>query len=187
MKIDHFAAAGLKLITLKSYPDDRGFFVERFKLSQFQELGVPTNFVQDNFSRSQAGVLRGLHYQWERPQGKLVTCLSGNIVDVVVDIRKGSPTFGQSTSVELSGDKPQWLWVPAGFAHGFYVLGQTSADVLYKCDAEYNPKCESGIRWDDDQLKISWPSKTPQVSQRDQIMQSFADYKKDPKFHWSQP
>ncbi len=187
LKIDTFSSEGLKLVTLKSYPDDRGFFCERFKLSSFSDLGLPTNFVQDNFSRSAPGVLRGLHYQWEKPQGKLVTCLSGKILDVVVDIRVGSASFGQVTQVELSGDQPQWLWVPAGFAHGFFVMGQTPADVLYKCDHEYNPKAESGIRWNDETLKIQWPSQTPQVSERDRVMPSFEDYKRAPKFHWSKP
>ena len=182
MTVDLFPVQGLKLITLRSFPDDRGFFCERFKLSQFQEAGLPTNWLQDNFSRSAPNVLRGLHYQWEKPQGKLVTCLSGKILDVAVDIRAGSKTFGHVTRVEMSGDKPQWFWVPAGFAHGFYVLGNQPADVLYKCDAEYNPKCESGIRWNDESLKIDWSTKNPVVSGRDQIMQSFEDYKKDPKF-----
>jgi dTDP-4-dehydrorhamnose 3,5-epimerase len=182
MKIDVFPAQGLKLITLKSFPDDRGFFCERFKLSQFEEMGLPIKFVQDNFSRSHPNTLRGLHYQWEKPQGKLVTCLSGKILDIVVDIRFGSKTFGSVTRVELSGDLPQWFWVPAGFAHGFYVLGNQQADVLYKCDAEYNPKFESGIRWSDETLNISWPTMKPQVSNRDQVMPSFEDYKKSPVF-----
>lgn len=182
MTIDQFPVEGLKLISLKSYADDRGFFCERFKLSQFQEAGLPTKFLQDNFSRSAPNVLRGLHYQWGPAQGKLVTCLAGKIMDVAVDIRQGSKTFGQVTTTELSGDKPQWFWIPAGFAHGFYVLGNQTADVLYKCDAEYCPQTEGGIRWDDPTLNVHWPVKNPQLTARDQSMPSFEDYKKDPKF-----
>jgi len=185
LNIETFPIEGLKLITLKSFPDSRGFFTERFKTSQFREAGLPTNFIQDNFSRSALRVLRGLHFQWERPQGKLVTCTSGLIYDVAVDIRNGSPTFGKSVGVELSGDQPQWFWIPAGFAHGFCVLGEKDADVFYKCDAEYNAKCEGGIRWSDSDLKVDWPIKDPFVSQRDEIMGTFQDYQKDPKFSWS--
>jgi dTDP-4-dehydrorhamnose 3,5-epimerase len=184
LNIETFPVEGLKLITLRNFPDDRGFFVERFKTSQFKDLGLPTKFVQDNFSRSSSRVLRGLHYQWEKPQGKLVTCTAGKIFDVAVDIRAGSPTYGRVTSVELSGEKPQWFWIPPGFAHGFCVVGDQDADVFYKCTAEYNPQCESGIRWSDESFKIEWPIKTPQVSPRDEQMQSFFDYQKNPKFKW---
>ncbi len=185
MTVDTFALQGLKLITLKSFADARGFFCERFKLSAFREMGLPTDFIQDNFSRSAPKVLRGLHFQWEKPQGKLVTCLTGRIFDVAVDIRAGSPTWGQWQGVELSGDKPQWFWIPAGFAHGFCVLGDQPADVMYKVDAEYNAKCESGIQWNDPELKVDWPLRAPTVSERDAVMGTFADYSKNPKFHWS--
>ena len=186
MNIQDFPVPGLKLLTLKSFPDDRGFFCERFKQSLFQEMKFPTaqppQFVQDNFSRSKAGVLRGLHYQWDRPQGKLVTCLAGRIFDVAVDLRTSSKTLGSVTTVELSGDRPQWFWIPAGFAHGFCVLGTQEADIFYKCDNEYNGQGESGIRFDDPNLDIKWPTKNLVVSERDRKMPSFEDYKNLPRF-----
>lgn len=184
MIVEKFPVEGLALIHSKSFPDNRGFFCERFKASVFQEAGLPHQFVQDNFSRSNSRVLRGLHYQWDKPQGKLVTCLRGRIFDVAVDIRVGSPTFGQVTTVELSGSEPRWFWIPAGFAHGFCVLGDEEADVFYKCDNEYSPKCEAGIRFDDQHLNIHWPQSNLQVSQRDAEMQTFEVYQKDPKFFW---
>lgn len=186
MNVQEFPVSGLKLLTLKSYPDERGFFCERFKQSYFQEIkfpgSMPTPFVQDNFSRSKARVLRGLHYQWDRPQGKLVTCLAGKILDVAVDLRVSSKTFGVVTQVELSGEVPQWFWIPAGFAHGFCVLGEQEADILYKCDQEYNSAGESGIRFDDPDLKIKWPSEKLVVSERDRKMASLQDYKRSPRF-----
>lgn len=186
MTVQTFPVGGLKLLTLPSFTDDRGFFCERFKQSLFQTLKFPADapiqFVQDNFSRSKAGVLRGLHYQWDRPQGKLVTCLAGRIQDVAVDLRACSETFGAVTMVEMSGEKPQWFWLPAGFAHGFCVLGNQEADVFYKCDNEYNPKAESGIRFDDPDLNINWTTKSVVVSERDRKMASFQDYKQSPRF-----
>lgn len=181
MQIQEFSIPDLKLLTLKTFADDRGFFVERFKRSVFQELKLPTDFCQDNFSKSIQNVLRGLHYQWDRPQGKLVTCTSGQIFDVVVDIRKGSPTFGQHQSVELHGDRPQWFWIPAGFAHGFCVLSK-EADLLYRCTEEYNPKGESGILWNDSELKIQWPVEMPILSEKDSQMKKFSEYSSGPKF-----
>jgi dTDP-4-dehydrorhamnose 3,5-epimerase len=185
LQVETFPISDLKLITLKSLPDPRGFFVERFKKSAFEEVGLPTNFVQDNFSRSAPKVLRGLHYQWNQPQGKLVTCLHGKIFDVAVDIRVDSPTFGQHVSLILDGDKPQWFWVPVGFAHGFCVIGETDADIFYKCTAEYGPKGEGGIRWSDPALKIEWPFPNPDISARDDQMGSLQDYLKAPRFQWT--
>lgn len=181
MMVETLQIPDLKLITMKSFGDSRGFFTERFKESLFKEQGLPTHFVQDNFSRSAKGVLRGLHYQWERPQGKLVTCMSGKIFDVAVDIRKSSPTFGQHVAIELSGELPQWLWIPAGFAHGFCVVTD-SADLFYKCTAEYNPSCESGILWRDSALNIQWPIQDPLLSGRDEKMQSWNEYIQNPQF-----
>jgi dTDP-4-dehydrorhamnose 3,5-epimerase len=120
---------GLKLIELKIYKDDRGFFTERYVQERFKEFGLPGNFVQDNHSRSKPGVIRGLHYQTNSAQGKLVGAIRGRILDVVVDIRKSSPTFGKWEAVELSDENGRLLWVPAGFAHGFCVLGNEDADV----------------------------------------------------------
>src|SRR5689334_19613796 len=120
MKVEKFNIDGLMLIESKTFKDPRGFFTERFKEAEFKDIGI-SGLIQDNFSRSDYKILRGLHYQFDKPQSKLVTCTRGKIVDVAVDIRKGSKTFGQSVKVTLDGDNPQWFWIPAGFAHGFYV------------------------------------------------------------------
>lgn len=183
MNIQSFKIPDLKLITLKAHGDSRGFFVERFKESEFAKNSLPTNFLQDNFSRSAQGVLRGLHFQWEKPQGKLVTCMAGHIFDVAVDIRSQSPTFGQYEAVELRGDRPEWFWIPAGFAHGFCVLSE-QADIFYKCTSEYNPSCESGILWNDLDLQIPWPISSPALSQRDLNQSSFQLYAANPKFFY---
>lgn len=181
MDIQKFHISGLQLIKLKSFHDDRGFFVERYKKQAFSELGLP-EFVQDNFSRSKPSVLRGLHYQWDKPQGKLVTVLKGHIFDVAVDIRQHSPTFGQHVSVELKCSEPTWFWIPAGFAHGFCVLGNETADVMYKVDNYWNGQGESGIVWNDLELNISWPMKDLILSPKDLIMQNFSDYKSNARF-----
>ena len=161
----------LKLIQLTIHGDERGFFVERFQKDRFKAHGLPFEFVQDNLSRSAPGVLRGLHYQTDPGQGKLVGCTHGRIWDVAVDIRKDSPTFGKSFGVELSALNGKLLWVPAGFAHGFCVLGDEPADVMYKVDAPYNPSSEGGIRWDDRDLAIDWPINNPLVSARDAALE----------------
>ncbi|MBL7544845.1 MAG: dTDP-4-dehydrorhamnose 3,5-epimerase [Bdellovibrionaceae bacterium] len=181
MDIKEFKISGPKLITLKTFGDDRGFFCERFKLDPFAEIGIK-NLVQDNFSRSTSKVLRGLHYQWDKPQGKLVTVTRGSIFDVAVDIRKDSPTFGQHISVVLTDTQPQWFWIPAGFAHGFCVVDDQGADVMYKVDNYWNGKGESGIAWNDPTLKIDWPYTDPELSPKDSINKSFKDYTSDPKF-----
>jgi len=182
MNIVDFKVAGPKLIELKSFADDRGFFVERYKRHAFEEIGLKENFVQDNFSRSAPGVLRGLHYQYDLPQGKLVTALRGRIFDVAVDIRAYSPTFGQYVSVELDGTKPSWFWIPAGFAHGFCVIGNESADVMYKVDNYYNSKGENGFVWNDSDISIEWPIQKPLLSSKDELLMTFSEYRKNPKF-----
>jgi dTDP-4-dehydrorhamnose 3,5-epimerase len=174
--------AGLILVELKLYSDERGFFTERYQKERFQDLGVPANFIQDNHSRSKTGVIRGLHYQHSPSQGKLVGVIRGKIWDVVVDIRKDSPTYGKWESVELSDENGLVLWVPGGFAHGFCVLGNEDADVIYKVDTPYSPKTEGGISFSDPDLKIHWPVSNPIVSGKDQILSSFADYQKNPFF-----
>ncbi|MFN7684779.1 MAG: dTDP-4-dehydrorhamnose 3,5-epimerase [Oligoflexia bacterium] len=163
---------GLKLIQLAVHGDERGFFVERFQAERFREHGLPAHFVQDNHSRSAPGVLRGLHFQTNPAQGKLVGCVRGRIWDVAVDIRQSSPTFGQHFGVELSDMNGKLLWIPAGFAHGFCVLGDAPADVLYKVDAFYNPATEGGIRWNDPKLGIQWPIASPTVSSRDAALEA---------------
>jgi dTDP-4-dehydrorhamnose 3,5-epimerase len=143
------------VIEPKVWSDARGFFLESYHEQKFQELGIATRFVQDNHSKSQRGTLRGLHYQLQRPQGKLCRVVAGEVLDVAVDIRAGSPTFGQSVQVLLSAENKRQIWVPRGFAHGFVVLSE-SAEFLYKCDDFYNPADERGVAWNDPQLNIDW-------------------------------
>jgi dTDP-4-dehydrorhamnose 3,5-epimerase len=181
MKITRFDIEGPLLLEAKTFADSRGFFTERYKLQYSKDLNLP-EFIQDNFSRSIPKVLRGLHYQWDRPQGKLVTALRGKIFDVAVDIRKNSLTFGQYVHAILDGDHAQWLWIPAGFAHGFCVIGNEPADVMYKVDNYYNPKGESGVVYNDSTLNIQWPVNDPLLSPKDIEMQSFAQYAENPKF-----
>ncbi len=173
---------GLKLIQLKVFADDRGFFVERYQKDRFAGYGLPENFYQDNHSLSKPGVIRGLHYQHSPSQGKLVGCIRGKIWDVVVDIRKNSPTFGKWEGVELSAENGRLLWVPAGFAHGFCVLGNEYADVMYKVDTPYSPTTEGGIQYNDPTLKIEWPVSAPIVSGKDMVLQTFETYSKSPVF-----
>jgi dTDP-4-dehydrorhamnose 3,5-epimerase len=182
--MDHksFEIAGPILISPKVIGDSRGFFCERFRVDQFKDLGITNTFIQDNYSRSSYGILRGLHYQWAQPQSKLVTCTRGVILDVAVDIRKDSPTYGKYVMAELNGDKPEWLWVPAGVAHGFLVLSKDGADVSYKVDNVWNGKGESGIRWNDPEIGVSWPIENPILSDKDRTAKTFAEYKADPKF-----
>lgn len=170
------------LIEPSIFKDTRGFFTERFREDKFNEIGIKTHFIQDNFSRSDFKILRGLHFQFEKPQSKLVTCTSGKILDVAVDIRKDSKTFGQSIQVILDGEKPQWFWIPVGFAHGFCVLSKEGADVLYKVDAPYNPNGEIGIMWNDPDLKINWGLSDPITSERDQKNISFSQYSLETRF-----
>lgn len=177
---------GLKLVQLAVHGDKRGFFVERFNAVRFAELGLPSEFIQDNHSRSAPGILRGVHYQYAPAQGKLVGAIRGRIWDVAVDIRPKSKTFGQHFGVELTGENGKLLWVPAGFAHGFCVLGDEPADVFYKVNATYNPKSEGGIAYDDPDLSIGWPIKNPTVSERDTKLSSWKEYCANPPA-WSVP
>jgi len=149
------------------FPDDRGVFLESFKESEFILNGIEKKFVQDNFSHSTKGVLRGMHYQINpKAQAKLVTVLKGKIFDVAVDIRKNSPTFGKWVTVILSEDNHELMYIPEGFAHGFCVLSE-SADVLYKVTNEYASEHEKGIIWNDPKINISWPIKNPIISNKD--------------------
>ena len=158
------------IIEPRVFGDSRGFFFESFNQKNFnQAAGIDVNFVQDNHSRSVKGVLRGLHYQIRQPQGKLVRVVRGAVFDVAVDIRKSSPTFGQWVGAELTEYNYHQMWVPAGFAHGFYVLSD-SADFLYKTTDYYNPDMERSLAWDDPQVAISWPIENgtqPIVSAKD--------------------
>lgn len=170
-----FSISGPKLLKLKKFADPRGYFVERYKDAYADLFEIPGSFVQDNFSHSKKDVLRGLHYQHSPGQGKLVTCLSGEIFDVAVDIRKESPTFGQHVSVILSSEEPSLFWIPAGFAHGFIVRSAV-ADVMYKVDCLYNAKNEGSIRWNDSDLKIDWGVQTPLLSDKDAAAPTFKEY-----------
>lgn len=168
MNIIPTAIPGLLLIEPKVFGDARGFFYESFNQSAFQAAtGVAANFVQDNHSRSTKGVLRGLHYQIQQPQGKLVRVVSGSVFDVAVDVRRSSPTFGKWVGMELSEDNKRQLWVPPGFAHGFCVLSST-ADFLYKTTDYYAPAHERCIMWNDPDIGIEWPQGiTPVLSEKD--------------------
>ena len=159
---------GVIAVQAQVFPDDRGFFLESYKKSDFHANGIAVELVQDNHSRSRRGVLRGLHYQLSpHAQGKLVSVVAGTIWDVAVDVRKSSPTFGKWTAVELSDSNKNALWIPAGFAHGFVCLSET-ADVYYKTTAEYCGAAERGVRWDDPALAIDWPLSDVTVCERDQ-------------------
>jgi dTDP-4-dehydrorhamnose 3,5-epimerase len=152
------------------FRDDRGFLYESFNVDVFArhaDVGLPTSFVQDNHSRSTERVLRGLHYQQHHPQGKLVTCVRGEIFDVAVDIRVGSPTFGKWTGLTLNGDTPRYVWIPAGFAHGFCTLSPV-ADIMYKCTAVYSAEDDRGVLWSDETIGIAWPVRDPILSAKDQ-------------------
>ncbi len=157
----------LILIRPQVFNDARGFFLEIYKHADFAAAGISEHFVQDNYSRSVRGALRGLHYQ-KNPmaQGKLVCCIRGTLFDVAVDIRSGSPRYGKWLGVELSGESRQMLYVPPGFAHGFQVLSE-SAEVLYKCTQEYSPADDRGIIWNDPDIQVSWPVSNPILSGKD--------------------
>ena len=154
------------LVDLDVFTDDRGSFVERYHAERFAKWGLPTDFRQDNHSRSHRGVLRGLHYQLRHAQGKLVSCVRGSVFDVAVDIRVGSPTFARWVGTTLSEDKPQLMWIPQGFAHGFCALSDL-AEVEYKCTDFYVPADEHGILWSDPEIGVNWPVASPLVSRRD--------------------
>src|SRR6266852_5809687 len=157
------------------FRDQRGFFHETFRADQFKELGLPHEFVQDNHSGSVKGVLRGLHFQWEPPMGKLMRVTRGTAFLVAADIRNGSPTLGKWVGLEVSAENKKQVWAPAGFARGFCALTD-NVEVQYKCTGIYNGQAESAIRWDDPDLAIEWPMKEAQVSEKDRNAQSFAQW-----------
>lgn len=163
---------GLLIIKPRVFKDERGFFMETWQSVLYKEAGINEYFVQDNWSRSTKGVLRGLHFQKEHPQGKLVSVRSGKVFDIAVDIRKNSPTFGNWYGEELTDENHLQMYVPPGFAHGFCVLSET-ADFVYKCTDYYYPNDEGGIIWNDEEIGINWPLKNPIVSDKDKILGSF--------------
>jgi dTDP-4-dehydrorhamnose 3,5-epimerase len=167
------------LVEAKAFPDERGFFLESFKESIFASNGINTRFVQDNFSHSIKGVLRGLHYQKNpKAQAKLVIALRGEIFDVAVDIRKGSPTYGKWVGEILSENNHKLLYIPEGFAHGFCVLSE-EADVLYKVNQEYSPEDEMGIMWNDSEINIKWPIDKPILHEKDSNLPSLKNADND--------
>ena len=167
MNVVETALPGVLLIEPKVFGDARGFFLETWQQNRYEEAGLPGSFVQDNLSFSTRGVLRGLHYQHPLGQGKLVSIIQGEVFDVAVDIRRGSPTFGKWTGVILSGDNHKQLWIPPGFAHGFCVVSET-AYFTYKCTEFYAPASEGGIAWDDPDIGIDWPLKQVSLSAKDE-------------------
>jgi len=176
---------GPVLVRPQIFGDARGFFLELYKHSDFVRGGIREHLVQDNYSRSAKGVLRGLHYQkTPKAQGKLIMCLKGEIYDVAVDVRKSSPQYGKWTSVELSEENRLMLYVPPGFAHGFQVLSDT-ADVLYKCTDEYSPDVDRGIIWNDTDIGITWPLKDPVLSAKDRIHPLLRDADNNFEFTYS--
>ncbi|WP_370600085.1 dTDP-4-dehydrorhamnose 3,5-epimerase [Pseudomonas nitroreducens] len=176
MKAIQMAIPDVVLFEPRVFGDERGFFFESFNQKVFDEVvGRPVTFVQDNHSRSVKGVLRGLHYQMQQPQGKLVRVVQGEVFDVAVDIRRGSPTFGQWVGAHLSAENKHQLWVPEGFAHGFVVLSET-AEFLYKTTDYYAPAHERCIAWNDPQIGIQWPFEgEPQLSAKDQLGKQLAE------------
>lgn len=172
---------GVYVISPTVFGDDRGYFMETYQYEEFAAAGLDMTFVQDNQSKSKRGVLRGLHFQTRNPQGKLVRVIRGEVYDVAVDIRRGSPTFGRHFGVLLSEENKKQFYIPEGFAHGFLVTSET-AEFVYKCTNYYDPSSEAGILWDDPDLAIRWPV-TPDMnillSEKDKKQQSFAEYCKE--------
>lgn len=165
---------GVYILEPRVFEDARGFFLETYHRGKFAELGITADFVQDNHSRSQRGTLRGLHYQLSHPQAKLCRVILGSVLDVAVDIRRDSPTFGRWVAVELTAENKRQIFIPAGFAHGFVVLSE-AAEFLYKCDAFYHPEDERGIAWNCPSLGIDWGVEQPLLSAKDQRNPSLAD------------
>lgn len=166
MKVIGTDLPGCMVIEPKVFEDARGFFYESFNCDRLAALGLDFRFVQGNVSASKRGVLRGLHYQWPKPQGKYVTVLEGEVWDVAVDIRRGSPTFGRWTAVLLSADNRRHFWIPEGFAHGFVALSERAV-FSYLCTATYDAQADAVVRWDDPQLAIDWPVSEPLLSDKD--------------------
>lgn len=174
MKIQTTDLPGVLLVELRGFEDDRGFFMETWQAERYRAAGLAANFVQSNHARSWRGVLRGLHYQLGRPQAKLVWVTRGEVFDVAVDVRRGSPTFGRWYGAVLSETNRLQLYVPAGFAHGYYVLSDTS-DFLYYCSDYYSPAEERGVRWDDPAIGVAWPDGERIVSAKDRALPAFGD------------
>jgi len=174
MKFIETALPGCVVIEPQVFGDSRGFFYESYNEAKYREAGIDRRFVQSNVSRSARGVLRGLHYQWPHPQGKLVSVLEGEVYDVAVDIRRGSPTFGQWAGVMLAAENHRHFWIPEGFAHGFCVVSEF-ATFSYQCTDLYDAKADGGVRWDDPAIGIDWPISSPLLSDKDSKAPLLAD------------
>jgi dTDP-4-dehydrorhamnose 3,5-epimerase len=175
IKIENRYLRDVVVLVPEVFQDSRGFFMETFREDQFKALGLPTHFVQDNHSRSTKGVLRGLHFQWDPPMGKLMRVTMGSAFLVAVDIRKGSPTLGEWVGVEASVENRRQVWAPAGFARGFCVLSDV-AEIQYKCTGIYSNKGESGIRWDDPKIGVKWPINDVVLSDKDRNAQNLEQW-----------
>lgn len=174
MQVEETNIRGVLILVPKVFEDPRGFFYESYNQRRFADIGIDCEFVQDNHSRSVKGVVRGLHYQKQFPQGKLIRAIQGAVLDVVVDIRNGSPTFGQWISVLISAENKKQVWIPRGLAHGFSVVSDT-AEFCYKVDEFYHPEDEAGIHCRDPQLRIDWGVTDPMLSKKDQALPFLAD------------
>ena len=180
MKVQSLAIPEVLLITRDRYADARGWFTELHNDTALRDAGFTVRFLQDNLSWSLPGVIRGLHLQYGPAQGKLVTCLSGRIFDVAVDVRPNSPSYGQHVTAELSGENGDSLWIPPGFAHGFAVLGSDPALVLYKVDQPRSAEGERGVIWNDASVAIPWPIERPTLSERDAALPTLAELQPPP-------
>ncbi|WP_458071329.1 dTDP-4-dehydrorhamnose 3,5-epimerase [Rhodanobacter sp. BL-MT-08] len=166
MKVIETTLPGALILEPQVFGDSRGFFYESYHQARYRDAGITGDFVQTNVSRSAKSVLRGLHYQWPKPQGKLVSVLEGEVYDVAVDIRRGSPNFGQWVGVMLTADNHRHFWIPEGFAHGFCVLSEF-ATFTYQCTALYDASADAGVRWNDAEIGIDWPLSEPLLSDKD--------------------
>ena len=178
MKVIQTDLPGCVIIEPAVFGDDRGFFFETWNADRYGQLGLPGKFVQSNVSSSARGVLRGLHYQWPNPQGKLVSVLEGEVYDVAVDIRRGSPTFGRWAAAILSAENKRQFWIAEGFAHGFAVLSER-AMFSYLCTAQYDKEADAGVRWNDAAIGIDWPIDSPLLSEKDGKAPFLADVAED--------
>jgi dTDP-4-dehydrorhamnose 3,5-epimerase len=181
MNVIETELSGILIVEPRLFGDQRGFFLETYQFARYVELGISRPFLQDNLSRSRYGVLRGLHLQNPSAQGKLVSVLRGRVLDVAVDVRVGSPSFGRHVAVELNEENRRQLWIPRGFAHGFAVLSET-VDFFYKCDELYSPKDEISVRWDDPAIGINWGVTNPSLSPKDAAAPLLAQVKNLPVF-----
>jgi dTDP-4-dehydrorhamnose 3,5-epimerase len=185
MRVTPTELEGVLIVEPDLFRDERGFFLETYRQDRYAEHGIDAVFVQDNHSQSRQGVLRGIHYQdLSAPQAKLVRCSRGAILDVAVDLRAGSPTFGRYVAVELSNENARQLFVPVGFGHAFLTLSDV-AEVQYKCTGYYAPGAEGAVRWDDPEVGIPWPVARPVISARDGVAPSLAAYRERPAFTYT--